>query len=308
MNSNESLNKWERMLTIVSQYPELIQPNLPRRFKNLFLRRLLAETIFVFLLQYIGLKITTLAMPSLVWFASGTACGFIFMRGITVLPGIWLGSFLAYFLLKINIWIACGCASVFTLQAWLLQLFCYQYISPTLIFNRTKPFLQFLSFSVVLSAIVCILLELICYSVLPKGIDPLRLWINWWLANLNGILIFSCALMTLDNYFPQVNSLKPFKNIAFIFSYGLLIAGIVALTLSQSPQWIVCFILLTLFFVIIISIKFGWCGAMSSVFLIAIIPSLANHFSVQTLIFLQTCLVLETILGSLVAILFGSRS
>src|SRR5688572_28180677 len=53
--------------------------------------------IFIFLLQYMGLMQSTLSKTSaILWLGNGTALAFLFLRGLTILPGIFLGSFFAY--------------------------------------------------------------------------------------------------------------------------------------------------------------------------------------------------------------------
>jgi hypothetical protein len=56
-SSRQILDKWQHMLTIVSQH-STATPDLARQFQKIFIYRLLAENILVFLLQYSGLMLS----------------------------------------------------------------------------------------------------------------------------------------------------------------------------------------------------------------------------------------------------------
>src|SRR2546421_12693846 len=116
-----NINKWQQMLLLVNQNAELLETDLKGQYKKLFLKRWFASNLLVFLLQYIGF---TLNLPTLtispMWFFTGTACAFIFLQGYRILPGLWLGNFIAYYLAKASFLLALGSASVITLQALIL--------------------------------------------------------------------------------------------------------------------------------------------------------------------------------------------
>jgi hypothetical protein len=244
------------MQAIVGQHP---QSNLSWQFKKLFFIRLLAENSMVFLLQYMGLMFSTLTPePMPAWFASGTACAFIFMRGLTILPGIWLGSVMAFYFADIDLTRSCLCACVFALQAFLLMHLSFSFIAQGLIFQRASILLKFILCAGILSAAASFMLEWICTAEFN-----LQIGLQWWLANLNGTLIVSFAIATWDSYFPDIYTLKTMPKRILLFAYGSLILSIMAL--SFSPCAALFILPLTLF----ISLRYGWCGAVGAAFLFA---------------------------------------
>lgn len=308
-------DKWQSMLTIVNQYSQLLpsntRTNQAQQFKKLVRKRLLAENILVFLLQYIGLKLSTLTLhPSPLWLATGTACAYLFLRGYSVLPGVWLGSFLGFYLEKIGFLLALDCATVLTLQGFLLLWFSYRYLSPTLIFNHLPMFIKFIVYTALLTALASFMLIFICYSSLLSHKDTLfQHWLQWWLANFNAILIFSCALLTWDAYFADFYAVKQWKSIAMLF--GLLLFFIIGLIFSHTPASTTFMALSILLITVFISAKFGWCGAITAAFLSGILLCFAGFFdavlfstysTAVTLLLLQLFLCLNTIIALSVAI------
>ena len=136
---------------------------------------------------------------------------------------------------------------------------------------------------------------------------PLQFWLQCWLANFNGMLIISCALITFDTYFSQVDILRH-KNNIFKFSsiYGFLSALILILLYCHTPFFTMCFALSIVIYTVFISIWFGWCGAVFSIFLFGMAISLASYlklplfstyFSSETFVYLQRILTINTITG-----------
>ncbi len=241
-------------------------------FKKLILRRIITENISVLLLQYMGLMLTTLTLyPTPLWFASGTACAFIFMRGLSILPGIWLGSFIAYSLVKGPAFYA---ATIFTLQAAFLLMLTHRFIGPSLIFNRVKPLLKFILCSSIITAISSFLLS------------SSHFFLNW-LANLNGVLIIGFGLITLDTYFPEVDVLKQKNRLILSLVFGLLLAS----TLANQ-------LLLTLAFMLLIAIIYNWCGIITGLFLIGITLVFKQFFGFPINHLFQTIILLGIIAGS----------
>src|SRR5690349_20185221 len=118
------------------------QSNLLGQFKKCVIDRRIMENAIVFLLQYSGLMLSTLSPhPKVLALASGTACAFIFLRGVTVLPGIWLGSLIAYFFAHAGLLSALACATIDALQAYFILWFCYRFVGPTLLFFNIKKFI-----------------------------------------------------------------------------------------------------------------------------------------------------------------------
>ena len=191
--------EWQRVSAIIAQYPAI---DLTRQYKYLIIKRFIAANVFVFLLQYIGLMISTLLpVPSPLWFASGAASAMIFLRGYRVSAGIWLGSFVAYYFSSYQFFLSFACSSVFTAQAILLTWMTRRYIQPSIVFYRISNLLKFCACSGVLTAVSSVILIWLCQQ-------SYILWPVWWLANLNGISIVAIALVSADTFFTADGKLR----------------------------------------------------------------------------------------------------
>ncbi len=272
-------------------------------YKKLVIMRLFAENMFVLLLQYIGLMLSTLlpyATP--LWLASGTACAFIFLRGPTILPGIGLGTLIAYYSVTANANLAITGASLFMLQAFLLLSISYRVIQqPTLIFYRRWQTFTFIGLAILLLAITSlILLCLHLFAFNPAGLllNKLffQLWLSHFLANLNGVLIVAYALVALDVYFPQFAQLKQLKNkYALVSVYGLLLLASSFFVISVDVVIIsgsAIFILACLFY---LRSQWGKCSVIAAIFVVGLIvgvaadiaPSLSFAMTLNTSLFLS---------------------
>jgi hypothetical protein len=290
-SSHQHESKWQRMFAIVNQH-STSQPDLARQFQKLFLQRALAENFLVFLLQYSGLMLSTLsAHVTPLWLASGTASAFIFLRGASVLPGIFIGCFFACLMAKSGVTVALDCALIFSLQAWLLLVVSHRFISPTLIFYQKKIFAKFIFASAILAALGGLAFEYFCYSDLSV--------LQCWLANLNGILIFSFALITLDSYFPQIDNLRKINLYALGLLYGLGSIFLLSILFSSSAAHIIVWSLALTIPGFLIGKRYGWCGAIALLFLSGLatslaanlnLPLFATNFNLATLEFLQMLL------------------
>lgn len=320
MNSKKHLmfsnaEKWNRILHIVNQHPHLVQPNLTWQLKKLFIQRLITENLFIFILQYIGLTLSTLSTHlSIMWLATGTACAYIFLRGYSVFPGIWLGTFSAYFLAKSGFWVAFGCATVLSLQVFLILWFNYRYLSPTLIFYRLLTFAQFIVFTFIITGIASMVFLCICYSSMSHQYDPFQLWLQWWFANFNAILIFSCALITFDAYFLDFSTITQWKKILVLF--GLLFFLTLTIIVKDAASIKICMAVLIVLLTAFISFQLGWCGAITSAFISGILLMLAgfwdasifyndSHF--MTLVLIQLFLCINALIGLSIAIKIGNN-
>ena len=296
-------DNWQQMLVQVEASQDRVRFI---QFKKLIFSRLIAENLLVLLLQYIGFSLSVFSPVSLM---AGTACAFIFLRGISVLPGIGLGTFLAYYFANAGIGIALNCTVIMTLQTYFLLKTSYYLRHPTLIFYNRTMLLKFLLSSSLVTAIASFLLEISSHSILPPY-HPIQLWMQGWLANLNGIFIVACALVTLDAYFPQIDMLKQQQVLKLGLMYGLLFILIFALLFSQSAVLTICLVLSLFLLTLMIGAYLGWCGVMAALFLVGMMLSLAaylqtsiwtTYFSFETLMFLEKMLLLQTIISLLVA-------
>lgn len=302
--------KWNKILFLVNQNLTLLQSNPGQQFKRLSAQRIITENLFILIIQYIGLGFGTLSIhPTLLWFASGTSCAYIFLRGYSVLPGIWLGTFLAYLLAKAGFWAAFFCGTLFSLQAVLLLWFCYQFLGPTLIFYQWNTFILFTLYTSVLTALISSGLLYICYSSLPASVSFIKMGLHWWLANFNGILIFATSLVTFDAYFLDVYASKQLKKLGLIF--GLFALLILTLVLNHSSIFIIVLSPLIICFSLALSWFLGWCGAIASIFLLSTLICFSEFVGTkffvfysgdQVLFLLQVCLCIYALLSLGVAL------
>lgn len=292
--------KWQQMLAIVSQHRALTLNNPKRGTLQLYLRRLFTENILIILLQYTGLAISMLASPnSPAWLASGTACAFIFLRGTSITPGIWLGTFFAYYSANTSAGLAIVIATLFALQAVSLVWISIRYINPILIFYHRWPLVKFILCTSVVTALISLGVVLLSHAALT-----INLWLQSWLANLNGILVLAFALTVWDAYFPELESFKKL-NLYFVgIIYGILLAVIIAY-LGNFLSFI-GFAAITLSLIVLISKCYSWCGVVNAIFLLGIVltlaafigaPLFANHFSMQSLILLESSLAITALSG-----------
>lgn len=298
------LCKWQRMFGIVSKHPARSLANPPHSFQRLVISRLLTENLLVFLLQYAGLMLATITVrPSPLWFAAGTACAFIFLRGKSVLPGIWLGSLLACYLATHSLLFAFMGACVFSLQTLFILVISHRFISPGLIFYQRFTCLKFILLS---GAITAVASGVLSYFALPDAAWLRQYFPDWWLANWNGVLIFACALLTWDAYFPQLREVKSraLLGVIVIFSgWGVLVMGLV---LSREPVLISGFALATLPYLILISTRLGWCAAITANFILGLTLGLCAYldsplFNTQATLWLPLFLTVEVITALLIA-------
>lgn len=277
-SSQQAAAKWQQMMTVLDQWPA--QPDPSKAFRRLKRIRFITENCLVFLLQYGGLMISLFHSPlSPIWLASGTAGAFVFLRGMTVIPGIWLGSAVAYYLNSHNTLITLSSASLYAMQAFLLLRICQRYISPSIIFYRKREAGAFVLLALLLSMSISFLLAVTSLPMLSPNTTLFGLWLQWWLANFNGMLIFIPALLTWDAYFPQIALIK-IPNRMMYSVFGLLIALLLFLLLNPSPTLLQSILVILPLFILIIGLYFGRCVVMMSVFMIGISCVFGGYFGV----------------------------
>jgi hypothetical protein len=242
--------------------------------------RFMTENILIMLLQYMGLSLTTLSdHPTLIWPASGAACAFAFLRGYSILPGLFLGSFLAYFFGHALLFISWQCAILLTIQTASLLFFSYRYVSPMLFYYSPYRFLSFVSICSIVTLAMSFFMILICRKQLPHlsfQIDGLI----WWLANLNGILLFAFGIVAWDLAFPDIHALtrQTIVKMSFIV---ITISLIAALMFFVSSIKMFCFLAMLLAMIhMITSIYFGWLGSVTVLFFLGIVIFLSSAIGV----------------------------
>lgn len=307
MKTTNVQDKWHQLSTFIQP----ISSHDACHFKNIFYKRLLTENLLVFLLQYAGLTLSTLSSNDFpVWFATGSSCAFIFLRGYSILPGVWLGSLLAYILLKINFWVSCGCATIFTMQAFILFWGSCRFIKPTLLFVAVSTYLKFIVYCSLITGFAAYFLQVACHSLLNAHSSTFQLWLHWWTANLNGVLILSFPLIALDAYFPQISEFQRMNKLKIFLNFGLLLMVILALLMSQKLLTISLFSVVIFLLVAQISARYQWSGAMLAVFLLGFLLSLGALLGsplflvigMQNILLMKFYLALTAILAAILAI------
>lgn len=268
------MDKWQQVSSYVSQHPH----NQPEVFKRQFVKmvrlRWVSENSLALILQYVGLMFSTLT-PFYVplWFATGTAVALLFSKGYSILPGLFLGTVLAFYFSNSSIPIALACGLIFCLQAVGLLYLSYRFIGPSLVFYKLCDFLKFIFVSIVISLVTCALLLALTYTSLKQHPDFFLLSWQWTVANLNGIFAFSCAIFAWDTYFPQINRLKNLSRWPLAFLYGFIVIFSIVLLFSKQNNaiWMSSSILLIL--MMVASFYYKWPGAVASVALLGFILS-----------------------------------
>lgn len=303
--SHPPTDKWERMADLVDQLGTVPSgQELQKQFKKLAILRWAVSNFVSLSLQYGGLFVSTLVAPiNLLWFAAGTACGLVFMRGFRILPGIWLGSFLAYFLLKSGLTLAAGAATLYTLQAFFLVWFSWRYITETLVFYQRKTFFRFTLLTLVVTAIISAgliwLRELIFHT--PFWL----LWPHEWLANFIGVLVFSLALITLDTYFPQIGELRRRKKTPLGLCYSLLFVTTILLLVNHSLPLLAGLSLFMMVIFFVAAKYYDWCGFIAALFLVGFCLGLGALFGAPLYHMDRDYLLIGQILFSLVIVVGG---
>jgi hypothetical protein len=291
---------WQSIASVLAHHSTSFSPTLAQSFRKLVITRLLSENILMLLLQYIGLMFSTLTpSPMPLWTASGTACAFIFLRGMRILPGIGLGTLIAFYLASGSLSLGLGAALIFMLQPAALLWLSYRYTGPSLVFYDNPSWIKFTFFSAIVTGVVSL-------SLLRMASLPFSLALSTWLANFNGLLIFAFALTALDAYFPQCHTLKQVNKPILITFYGLLLLLSLTLLFSQHALSIIMISLASLALIIMISLRFAWCGTIAALFLFGLALSLGAYLetplfsttnNIMTLVFLQVIISAAIFMG-----------
>jgi integral membrane sensor domain MASE1 len=293
------------MLNLVSQYPMSPAQSQASHFRRMVIQRVLLENAIAFLLQYIGLMLHLLSpAPLPLWFDTGTACAYVFMRGYTVLPGIFLATIFAYYSANADLVIMFFCAALLTLQPLSLLYISRYYIYPGLLFYSRRILALFLGCSAIITCIFSGLLVLVSYKDITTSLSLTQLWLQWWLADWNGLLIFACALVTWDAYFPSVHALQKISRSRLALILTAIVLTSIALVLNHD--FIFSMILAVISFILsgAMAIKYGKCGGITTVFIIGLIvglsaflgaPIFSGQKSWEMITFFQLLLLIQTI-------------
>ncbi|GEM_PF-2503689 len=304
MIDKRSDEKYQQLQMAVNTHTDV---NFQQQAFKLTLMRRISENGLVFLLQYSGLLLCTVTdKPLLVWFATGSACGFAFLRGYSILLGVWLGSLAAYLSAGAPFYLALDAAIIYSAQTAGLLYVIRRYCGATLLFSTLTALLKFLLCAILIVSAASI--SLFFLSLRVAAITPsFSVCLQWIFANLNGLFVFSTALLTLDAYFPQWSSFKLNNKIQLIFSY--FIWGVLSAVMLISNAWayIAFFSISSLIYLVLLHLLWGECAAIAAVFIQALIWAMAGLFVPQSPLPLQVLLLLE-ILSSLSLMIMATRA
>lgn len=293
------------MVTLVdnpSQDTVIAPYMLRQRFRKLMATRFLIINFIVFVLQYTGLMLTTLCThKSPLWFAPGTACAFIFLRGKAILPGIAAGSLCAYYFSHCGLAYAFLSASLYVIQTYLLLRISYFCLIPSLVFYRTQSLMQFIVISSVLTGLTTL--------AMLAGHSPIvhwQLWLQWWLADLIGTIIFAFAILTWDAYFPQTQ-IKQLNRTPILLLYSALFGLILLCLWSQHVMTILFATSALIVITTLISTYLGWCGAVSAIFTTGLLMGLGAYLNAPVYtaispIYFQVCLLVNLIISFIIGV------
>lgn len=239
---------------------------------------MLTENLIAFLLQYIGLMLhLTTSLPAPVWLDTGTASAYLFMRGYRPLPGIFAGSVLAYLSADAGIGLGIVSALILTAQPLSLIYLCRRYISPAPLYYRSPPALAYILLAATLTAAASASLILAAYPYLNNSLPAFQIWLQWWLANLAGILTLGSGLIIWDAYFPSAHKLKALNKSRLYACYGALTLAAVLLVSSQTSTLIICSGMLVLCLLLMINVIYGKCGGVTAVCVTGFILAMAAY-------------------------------
>ena len=269
--------KWNQMLNYVNQHLKLVQPNLVHQLNKLFAQRLISENIFVFIIQYIGLNLQSTSLnTSALWFATGTSCAYLLLRGFTVLPGMFLGTLNCSLNGKSQLCSGFIMCQYFFDTGFASTLVLLSNRQPYPDFVCLKKFIFFITYITILTGVMSYLLLRLCSYSITQIEYSLELWAQWWLGNLNGILIFSSAFITFDAYFLDLYSSKNLKTIYLIF--GVLVFLLFMLSINHAALIKIILIIVIALYSMFISMHYGWWGSIAAAFISGIILCFAGIF------------------------------
>lgn len=260
--------------------------------------------MYVALLQYTGLMMSCLIdYPALLSFATGTSIAFIFLRGPRVLLGIALGTFIAYFSVISQFTIALCITGCVAANTWLLLACCHAWVTPNLIFHHKNSFIKFL----LLASVLTLLTNLVISYLLGGNV---LYFLRIWFADINGLLVFSLAIVTWDAVFPEISSLRHLKKWPLACCYGLLLFTGLMLWLSNNLYQVLCSYLLIPPLLMLLAKRWHKNGMIVGLFTLGFMINLAAYFAAplliknaySTLFILQLLIAFSSFFGHLLVI------
>jgi PAS domain S-box-containing protein len=153
-----------------------------------------------FIAARLGLSLAfTNKSVSPVWPPTGIALAGLLLLGYRASPGVFLGAFLAnYLLTPVSILAAAGIAGGNTLEALTALFLLQRFTERKKLFDRAANVLKFIIFAVILSTAVCATIgNLVLWLASAETSSQFgSLWLTWWLGDAVGALVVTPLILT----------------------------------------------------------------------------------------------------------------
>jgi signal transduction histidine kinase len=256
---------------------------MPQKYKD-FIRNLILAAIY-FAAAKIGLSLDPVSgFASLVWPPTGIALAATFIYGYKVLPGIFIGAFLANFTTGASMPVSAGIGFGNTLESvvgvYLLRTFAnFNYSLETI-----KDVLGLLVFAALASTVFSSTIGTTC--LLLGGVIPnekfIETWSAWWFGDMLGDLVIAPLIFVwyskAKTFFIRLDILKTIETL-FLFSLLILVFIFVFFGQFGISNITLPYTYLVFSPLILIALRLGQLGTVSSIFLLSIFSICGTYFS-----------------------------
>lgn len=185
-----------------------LKPNFfRRRYLQIYWLRRLIETLFLTaLINSTQIFSLSTGSESALSPATGIALSALFLRGQTMLLGIFLGSFISHLSHHVPVMLSLFYSTYFTLYIFLIREACLRWIGTVIPLNKVSVFIKFL--------LVCSILSIFYLFSLKFMFSANINLFPRWLSEINGILYLTplCFLFdpySFDNSYTQSSLVQP---------------------------------------------------------------------------------------------------
>lgn len=199
-----------------------IKPNFFRqRYLKIYWLRRIIETFFVAaLINTTQTFSLSTGSESTLSPATGIALAALFLRGRTMLVGIFLGTFISHLIHHVPAVSSFFYGVCFTLYIFLIREICLRWVGPILPLNKISIFIKFL--------LICAILSIGYLFLLKFIFTPNINLLSRWLSEINGILYLVPLCFLFDPYSPETLFNKKQKK-WWLSTIGLLILQLLLL-------------------------------------------------------------------------------
>lgn len=228
------------------------------------------------IVQYIGLKLGSLETTMApLWPASGIATALIFLRGTSILFGLWVGGLFAYLSIGSPVYFSLVASSLLVFEAWLIRAILHRLGNAVMPLCRIKEMVQF----IIVSGIVSLIVTQFFYNIsliyhlkvdsLPPVLLPASPFIPS-LSDIGGILFFTPFYLITDSYVSKFKKIPWQKILSLCIVFITISLATAGLSFStELPLQIFCLFLLA-FCYEILRRKFGQFGVACSIGLMGV--------------------------------------